>query len=123
LLRVSGKGTKIVLTEGLATNRINIMSIRKGIMSVVIASLLILPACNSKQENPVSTYVGAKKSASDAADSANLYALRQTVQTYHAANGNYPANLKDVEGMLGSPVDFSRYNYDPVTGTVTLKTQ
>jgi hypothetical protein len=92
-------------------------------MLTVIVSSLALPACNSKQENPVNTYVSVKKSASDAADIANLDALRQTVQAYHAANGNYPASLKDVEGMLGSPVDFSKYNYDPQTGSVTMKAQ
>jgi uncharacterized protein YcfL len=95
---------------------------KRCIVLTCILSSLILLACSSKQENPVNTYVSVKKSASDAADIANLDALRQTVQAYRAANGNYPASLKDVEDMLGSPVDFSKYSYDPKTGSVTLKT-
>jgi hypothetical protein len=105
-------------------NKINRMSIRKCvILAVIVASSLILPACSSKQENPVNTYLGATKSAGNAADAANLDALRKSIEAYRAANGTYPENLKDLEGMLGSRLDFSRYDYDPQTGTVTLKTQ
>jgi hypothetical protein len=100
------------------------MLIRKCIMlAVIVASSLILPACSSKQESPVTTYLGATKSASNAADAANLDALRKSIEAYRAANGSYPESLKDIEGMLGSRLDFSRHDYDPQTGTVTLKTQ
>jgi hypothetical protein len=92
-------------------------------MSAVIVSLLIPSACSSKQENPVSTYLGATKSARNAADAANLDALRKSIEAYRAANGSYPESLKDIEGMLGSRTDFSRYDYDPQSGAVTLKTQ
>jgi hypothetical protein len=96
---------------------------KKFFLFVFILISLILPACNSKQENPVNTYLGATKSASTAADAANLDALRKSIEAYRAANGSYPESLKDVEGMLGSQLDFSRYDYDPQTGKVTLKTQ
>jgi hypothetical protein len=92
-------------------------------MLAVIVTSLILPACNSEQENPVDTYLGAAKNAGNVADAANLDALRKSIEAYRAANGNYPKSLKDIEGMPGSPMDFSRYAYDPQTGTVTLKTQ
>jgi hypothetical protein len=111
------------LTDALPENKIKMMFIRIFIILSVILSSLILPACNSKQENPVNTYLGATKSARSAADAANLDALRKSIEAYRAANGNYPESLKDIEGMLGSRLDFSRYDYDPQTGTVTLKTQ
>jgi hypothetical protein len=111
------------LTDALPTNKIDIMFMRNAIMLAVIVASLILPACNSKQENPVNTYLGAARSAGNAADAANLDALRKSIEAYRAANGSYPESLKDIEGMLGSRMDFSRYDYDPQTGTVTLKTQ
>jgi hypothetical protein len=111
------------LTDALPTNKINIMFKRNCIMLTAVIISLILPACESKQENPVNVYLGGKKSARSAADAANLDALRKSVEAYRAANGSYPDSLKDLEGMLGSRLDFSRYDYDPQTGTVTLKTQ
>jgi hypothetical protein len=111
------------LTDALPRNKIGIMSKRNYIMLTAVIISLILPACESKQENPVDIYLRDKQSARSAADAADLDALRKSLGAYRAANGSYPDSLKDLEGMLGSQLDFSRYDYDPQTGTVTLKTK
>ncbi len=92
------------------------------ILSVILGSF-ILTSCDSRQANPVDTYVGAVKNAGEVSKTASLDAVRQSIVAYHAANGKYPESLQDVEDMVGSRLDVSRYNYDPQTGTVTLKTQ
>ncbi len=99
------------------------MYLKRCLLLLFILSSVILPACDSKQANPVDVYAGAVKRAGNAAETANLDAVRQSIQAYHAANGAYPASLKDLEGIMGSRVDISRYDYDPQTGVVTLKTQ
>jgi hypothetical protein len=90
---------------------------------VFVLSSLILSGCDRTPTTPADTYVGARKSARHAAETANLDTVRHSVEAYRAVNGNYPGSLKDVEDMLGAQIDLSRYDYDPKTGAVTLKTQ
>ncbi len=92
-----------------------------------LLALLLLPACKEKPKNPVAEYgdalIGSYKGAQNAADIANLDALKKAVQAYHAANGSYPSELKDVESLIGGTVDFAKFDYDPATGSVTPKPQ
>ena len=92
-----------------------------------LLTLLLLPACKEKPKNPVSEYgdalIGSYKGAQNAADIANLDALKKAVQAYRAANGSYPAELKDVESLIGGAVDYSKFDYDSATGAVTPKPQ
>ncbi len=97
------------------------------ILLVGLVALLLLPACEDKPKNPVAEYgdalIGSYKGAQNAADIANLDALKKAVEAYRAANGSYPAELKDVESMIGGPVDLAKFDYDPATGAVTPKPQ
>jgi hypothetical protein len=87
--------------------------------------LLLLPACKEKPKNPVAEYgdalIDSYKGAQNTADLASLEGVKKAVQAYRAANGSYPAELKDVGDLIGGRVDFSNYDYDPSTGAVTLK--
>ena len=96
-------------------------------LAATLFALLLFPACKEKPKNPVAEYgdalIGSYKGAQNAADLATLDGLKKAVQAYHAANGSYPAELKDVESLIGGPVDFGKYDYDPATGGVTPRPQ
>ncbi len=100
---------------------------KSHILLAGLLALLLLPACKEKPKNPVAEYgdalIGSYKGAQNAADIATLDGLKKAVQAYRAANGSYPAELKDVESFIGGPVDFSKFDYDPSTGNVTQKPQ
>ncbi len=98
--------------------------------SVTVAGLfvlLLLPACKEKPKNPVAEYgdtmINAYKGAQNAADLATLDGLKKAVEAYRASNSSYPAELKDVGDLMGEHVDFSKFDYDPATGSVSLKPQ
>jgi hypothetical protein len=95
------------------------------IIFCALSSFLLIPACKGKPKNPVAEYgnnlMNAYQGAQDAADIASRDGLNKAVQAYRAANGSYPAELKDVGDLIGGPVDFSKFDYDPSTGAVTLK--
>ena len=88
---------------------------------------MLLPGCKEKPKNPVAEYgdtmMNAYKGAQNTADLATLAGLQKSVEAYRAANGSYPAELKDVGHLIGQSVDFGKFDYDPTTGKVTLKPQ
>jgi hypothetical protein len=92
-----------------------------------LLAVFLLPACKEKPKNPVAEYgdamMGAYKGAQNTADLATLEGVKKGVQAYRAANGSYPAELKDIGDLMGGQVDFSKFDYDPATGTVTPKPQ
>jgi len=55
-----------------------------------------------------------------AGETANLDAVKKAVQAYRAVNDKYPAVLEDVGDLIGDKVDFSKYDYNPETGEVSL---
>ncbi len=103
------------------------MSGRRTKVALICIGLLLflMPGCKEKPKNPVAEYgeglMGAYKSGQDAGDQANLDALKTAISNYRAANEGYPKSLQDVGNMLNTQIDLSKYNYDPATGTVTLK--
>lgn len=91
---------------------------------LITAISFMLVSC-SEEKNPVAkvggTVVNTYKRGQQAGETANLDAVRKTVQAYHAANDKYPETLDEIKGMMGSEIDTSKYNYDPQTGEVRLK--
>lgn len=65
--------------------------------------------------------INVKERAEDAAEKANLDAVRAAVRAYEAANGSFPPTLQDVAGIIGAKADLSKYDYDPQSGTVRPK--
>jgi len=98
---------------------------RLGLVCCCGLFLLFASACKQKQENPVTQYgdtlINSYKGAQNAAEQANLDAVRKAISAYRAANEGYPKSLQDIGNLIGSPIDLSGYDYDTATGTVTLK--
>lgn len=91
----------------------------------MILSLFV--ACKEKPKNPVAEYgdamINAYSKGKAGGETANLNGVRQAVQAYHAANDKYPQTLDEVKDLIGSEVDFSKFDYNPQTGAVNLKKQ
>lgn len=89
-----------------------------ALLGAVLAASL--SAC---EENPAREYgqglVRTLDKADRAADTANLNALRQSLESYRALNGKYPDSLDEIARQMG--LDPSRFDYDPATGRVALK--
>jgi hypothetical protein len=91
--------------------------------TVVILAFIL--GCKEKPKNPVAEYgdtmINSYQKGKQAGVDGNLDAVRKAVQAYHAANDKYPQNLDEIQPLIGSAVDFSKYDYNPENGTVTLK--
>jgi len=87
--------------------------------------LSFLTACDQKPKNPVSEYgeavIDAYKKGQAVKETADLDAIKKTIQAYNAANDKYPANLDEVANLIGKQIDMAKYDYDPQTGIVGLK--
>jgi len=103
--------------------RQKIFSMRQLFFIVMI--LFLLTACDQKPKNPVAEYgdalINSYKRGQQAGEVANLDAIKKAIQAYHAVNDKYPESLKDIEKLLGTTIDDSKYDYNPDTGMVSLK--
>lgn len=93
---------------------------------LILSIMAVLSGCDQKPKNPVAEYgdtmINAYEKGKQAGIDGNLDAVRQAVKAYHASNDKYPQNLDEVSPLIGGDeVDFSKYDYDPQSGKVTLK--
>jgi hypothetical protein len=95
------------------------------LLFLIILALFILITCDEKPKNPVSEYgdalIGAYKRGQQAGEEANLDAIKKTIQAYYAEHEKYPESLKEIEDLMRKPINVNKYNYDPQTGTIALK--
>ena len=95
------------------------------IIFLAIFILLTQLIISCEQKNPISEYgnalISSYEQGKKAGEEANLKNIRDAIQAYHAANGKYPETLKEIEGMMGSPINFDLYQYNPETGEIKLK--
>jgi len=100
------------------------MNISKITIPIILFILFIF-ACDEKPKNPVSEYgdalIDSYKKGQQAGETANLDAVKRAIEGYHAANGKYPESLEEAEEFMGTKIDISKYEYDPLTGRVSLK--
>jgi len=96
---------------------------KRGLL--VFAAVMLFSACDEKPKNPVAEYgdamINSYQKGMKAGEVGNLDAVRKALQAYHASNDKYPQNLEEIKPMLDTELDFSKYNYNPENGTVTLK--
>ena len=85
----------------------------------ILAAVL---ACDEKPKNPVAdTMLDSYQKGKQAGEAGDLDAVRKAIQAYHASNDKFPQDLEEIKPLLGSEVDFSKYDYNPESGSVTLK--
>ncbi len=95
------------------------------LLITIILVLVLFLACDQKPKNPVSEYgdalIGSYKRGQRAGETANLDAVRKSIEAYHAANDRYPQSLDEIKDLIGSNIDLSKYDYNPDNGKVSLK--
>ncbi len=99
--------------------------IAAGSIIPCLLALGLLFACNEGPKNPVAEYgdalTGAYQKGQQAGETANLDAVKKTVEIYRATHDNYPQSLDDIKDLMTSKIDLSRYEYNPGNGAVSLK--
>jgi hypothetical protein len=102
-------------------NRIDAM----GKVILFFLTLTLLFSCNEQPKNPVAEYgdslIGAYKSGQKGGETANLDAVKKTVEMYHATHDKYPQNLSEIKDLISANIDLSHYEYNPGNGSVSLK--
>jgi hypothetical protein len=90
-----------------------------------VITLLLVVSCDEKAQNPVKKYgdvlIDTYKQGGQTGEKANLDAVRKAVKTYQATYDKNPQSLDEVRTLIITPIDLSRYEYDPENGSVSLK--
>lgn len=93
------------------------------LFSFLMFVVTALSGCDEKT-NPVSkvgdSLVGAYERSSAGADQATLNGIRDAIRAYYITHRGYPASLDEIQDLMNSPIDSSRYAYDPDTGMIDL---
>ena len=93
----------------------------KGIVFACLVGLLFV-GC---ERNPVEEFgqgmMVSYERSKDAADEASLRAIQRYIRSYRALNGRYPESLEELQGSVSGNFDLDRYDYDPRTGSLTLR--
>ncbi len=100
-------------------------AVRIKVILVALSLLFAQSMFGCEQKNPVSEYgdalISSYEKGKKGGEEANLKNIRDAIQAYNAANGKYPETTKEIEGMMGSPINFDLYQYNPETGEIKLK--
>lgn len=92
---------------------------------LLLAVSAVNPACDRQSKDIVTghgnTLVKSRSDAVQAADKSELAVIQGSINSYHAANGAYPATIQAVGSLLGSQIDYAKYDYNPQTGVISLK--
>lgn len=93
----------------------------KGLLLVCLVAFM----CLGCERNPVEEFgeemLGSYEKSRNAADEASLQAIRRYIRSYRALNGKYPEGIDELDASLGGTYDLEPYDYDPRTGSLTLR--
>lgn len=93
-----------------------------ALLPLIIILLLVggcSPAPSKGEVNLISAHEGAKIEGQQAA----LKGIKNAIQYYHSSNDKYPENIREIQKLMGSPIDPEMYQYNPENGMVKLKEQ
>jgi len=90
----------------------------------VLGLAIVLAAC-SDEKNPAQQYgnsmVQTYKNVQKIEKKVDLQQAQKSVQEFYAANGRYPADLKELTAFNGLVLDAEQYEYNATTGSLTPK--
>ncbi|HXY53875.1 MAG TPA: hypothetical protein VEM40_04305 [Nitrospirota bacterium] len=91
---------------------------------MMLGFALVLAACTD-EKNPAQQYgnsmVQTYKNVQKIEKKVDLQQAQKSVQEFYAANGRYPADLKELSGFSGLPLDAEQYDYNASSGVLTSK--
>jgi hypothetical protein len=97
----------------------SVIKIKTIFFAFLILFTVLIVGCNPVEEYGdilIDSYMGSKK----AVEQVNLKNMQRAIQMYRVTNGEYPKTLKDIEGIMDSPIDFELYQYNPENGEIKL---
>ena len=93
----------------------------KGILFACLVSLFLVGCDRNPVEGFGEEMLVSYGKSREAADEASLQAIQRYIQSYRAVNGGYPESIEELEAALGTGYDLEPYDYDPGSGTLTLR--
>ena len=91
---------------------------------MLLGLALVIAACTD-EKNPAQQYgntmVQTYKNVQKFEKKVDLQQAQKSVQEFYAANGRYPADLKELSGFSGLTVDAGQYEYNSANGALTAK--
>jgi peptidoglycan/xylan/chitin deacetylase (PgdA/CDA1 family) len=93
----------------------------KGILLACLVVFFFVGCDRSPVEEFVDEMLVSYDKAGAAADEASLQAIQRYIRSYRAVNGRYPESMEELESSLGTGYDLEPYDYDPGSGTLTLR--
>lgn len=91
--------------------------------TLLLFILIVFPL--SCKENPLEEYgdtlIREYKRSWHVEKGISLERLQKAIQAFHASNGRYPEDIRELEGFMGERLSDERYDYNRDTGTIKLK--
>jgi len=93
----------------------------KGIILASLVALFVVGCDRSPVEEFADEMLASYEISKGTAEEASLQALQRYIQSYRAVNGRYPESIEELESALGTGYDLEPYDYDPGSGTLTMR--
>lgn len=93
----------------------------KGILLACLVALFLVGCDRNPVEEFGEEMLVSYDKARGAADEASLQAIQRFIKSYRAMHGRYPESIEELDRSLGAGYDLEPYDYDPVSGTLTLR--
>ncbi len=104
---------------------------RRLLVFFLLSILISLVSCESKitgenkSRNPVEQYgddvTRAYTGTQQFAKQMDVKSLQDAIRSFHVMNDRYPKDIEELAYFTGTPLDNSKYDYDPAAGTIKGK--
>lgn len=91
------------------------------LVSLLFLFMLVIGCEETPVEQYTSVLMSSKTKADAAADAATLSAVEATINSYRAMHDKNPSDLREISSMMGTELDPDKYDYEPVSGKVRLR--
>ena len=93
----------------------------KGILLACLAALFFVGCDRSPVEEFAEEMLAPYEISRGVADQASLQAIQRYIRSHRAINGKYPESMEELESSLGKGYNLEPFDYDPGSGTLTLR--
>ncbi len=98
---------------------------RLSIIGIVLFGFCLSISACTDQENAArhagSAVVQPLETTKSVERKVNVLEVQKSIQAFSAANGRYPADLKELEAFNGMKLENDQFVYDPATGNLTQR--
>jgi len=89
---------------------------------ILLLAALCISACETQSKDTTAQYlVKSRADSYEAADKSDIKVIQNAINMYQTANGTFPPTIQDVGKLMSSQLEYDRYDYNPQTGIITVK--